>query len=293
MGDLLQILEDTPARPRGFFYSAGQLTDLDGPGGGTCTVALVGPDGTAGPAAGAVGHVATGVYDFQLAAQPDPTVFAVAWSGAIGTQPVTIHTRVEVLGGLLFTLQQLRQVKVNGQARFENTTLWPEELLLEARAATLEEFTRILWYSPVGRHTREVLSGDGTATLQLGEYLPQRILSASIDGTPLTGDELAGLYVAGRLLVRKTGRVWPQGTGNVVVEYVHGTAQVPGDGGNVALLRATQRLDPALGSGVSTVTTPDGVSYGFDPAGQVTQSGRVRHFGVPAIDSWLHRWAVA
>jgi hypothetical protein len=59
------------------------------------------------------------------------------------------------------------------------------------------------------------------------------------------------------------------------------------------MLRAAMRLDPGISSAATNVTTPDGVSYSFDPAGQVTQAGIVRHFGVPAIDSWLNRWSQA
>ena len=86
------------------------------------------------------------------------------------------------------TLPELRQLKVAGEARFEDPVLWPEERLLEARTATLTEFTRILWYSPVPRHARVVHSGDGTAKLQLAHYQPTRILSAAIDGAAFTVD---------------------------------------------------------------------------------------------------------
>jgi hypothetical protein len=292
-GELLQFLVRTPVRPRGEIISGGALTDLDGPGGGTCTVTLTLPDGTPGPASGPVGHVATGVYDFALAGPTTPVVYDITWAGQLGGENVAVTTQAEALGEFLFALPDLRDLRVGNGRPFKDSTAWPEERLLEARTATLEEIQRILWYAPVPRYGSAVLSGDGTAALRLPHYEPSKILAASIDGTALSSDELADLYLDDRFVVRKTLSAWPQGAGNVTVAYVHGLPALPGEGSNVAMVMAAMSLDPSAVSGASSMVTPDGTSYDFDPAGQVTRAGQVRHTGVPRVDAWLNRWKVA
>jgi hypothetical protein len=295
VADLLQFLAKTPVQPRASFYSSGALTDLDGPAGGTCTVAVTLPDGSPGPASGTVSHVSTGIYSFELAGPADPTVYDIAWSGEIGGKPVQVDTQAEALGELLFNLGDLRELRVGNGKPFAATAVpnFTDEQLQEARTATLEEFQQILWHAPVPRYARTVAQGDGSKALRLPHYKVQRVLAASIDGTALSADELADLYVDDRWVVRKTLGVWPATEGSVTVSYVHGWERVEGDGSNIAMLRAAMRLIPGLADAASSVTTPDGTSISFDPAGQVTRAGRVRHFGVPAIDSWLNRWAVA
>jgi len=78
----------------------------------------------------------------------------------------------------------------------------------------------------------------------------------------------------------------------VVVEYVHGEPRVMGDGGNVAMLRAAMRLQPGISSTASTVVTPDGTAYSYDPAGQVTAAGTSVNEVLSALDraaEALHR----
>jgi hypothetical protein len=292
-GELLQFLVRTPVRPRGKIISGGQLRDLDGPAGGTCTVTLTKPDGSAGPASGAVGHVATGIYDFALDGPTDPTVYEITWAGQLGGEDVTVTTQAEALGEFLFSLPDLRDLRVGNGQPFKDSTAWPEERLLEARSATLDEFTLILGVSPVPRFAREVLDGNGRAQLPLGHRHASKLLTVTVDGT---AQQLSGytLHPAGKLAVTAGYRLagaFPTGWQNVTVTYVHGWPRPFGDGGNIAMLRTAMRLDPSSVSGATSVVAPDGTSYSFDPAGQVTRAGQVRHFGVPVIDAWLNRWA--
>jgi hypothetical protein len=290
-GELTQILVDTSSRPRGRFYSAGALVDLDAAA--LPTVALTRPDGTAGPAAADIARVSQGVYDFRLVAADvaDPTVYTVTWSGNIGGQPTTITTQVEAVGEFLFNLADLRDLKVGNGKPFGATAVpnFADEQLLEARTATLDEFEQILGFSPVPRFALEIHDGTGTGALQLSKRKAHRdgLLSVVVDGQdrPVDGYSLNSAGV-----LRPVAGGFPRGVANVAVEYVHGWERIEGDGGTVAMARAAMRLIPGLADAASSVTTPDGTSLSFDPAGQVTKAGTVRHFGVPAIDSWLNRW---
>ena len=294
MADLLQFLAKTPVQPRASFYSSGTLTDLDGPAGGTCTVTITLPDGSPGPASGTVSHVSTGVYSFVLDGPPDPIVYDIAWSGTIGAKPVTIDTQAEAVGELLFTIPELRELKVGDEAPFADPVVWPDAKLQEVRTATLGEFTRILGFSPVPRFRRETHDGDGrSACLGLDKLLAHKPLAVSVNGASQTiGDyQINDANQIEAVADYGAGAVFTWGRRNVVIEYVHGWERVEGDGSNVAMLRAAMRLNPAVSSQATNMTTADGTSYSFDPAGQVTQAGTTRHFGVPAIDAWLNRWS--
>jgi hypothetical protein len=293
MADLLQFLVNTPVRPRGKFAPGGVLTDLDGPAGGTCTVTLTKPDGSAGPASGTVSHVATGVYDFALDGPSSPMRYDVAWSGQLGGKNVTVTTQVEALGEFVFYLPDFRELRVGNGKPFKDETAWPAERVLDARTAVLEELQRILWFAPVPRYALEVLDGDATPTVALPHYEARRPTAAAVDGVALTATELADLSVKGRMLTRAHGARWAWGTANIQVEYVHGWPMPLGDCANMAMLMAAQRLDPSVLADATSVLTPDGSSYSFDPAGQVTRAGTVRHTGIARLDAWLQRHAVA
>jgi len=296
-GELTQILVDTPSRPRGKFYSAGALVDLDAAA--LPTVTLTRPDGTPGPAAADITRVSQGVYDFRLVAADvaDPVVYDVAWSGSIGGQPTTITTQVEAVGEFLFNLSDLRGLRVGNGTPFAATAVpnFTDEQLHEARTATLEEFTRILGFSPVPRFAREVHDGDGCDRLALDEREATKLLAVTVDGAV---QNLGGWTLQESGILRTTSAFRPAGyirggIANVAVEYVHGWQRVEGDGGIIGMARAAMRLIPGLADAASSVTTPDGTSISFDPAGQVTRAGQIRHFGIAAIDSWLNRWTQA
>jgi hypothetical protein len=301
MADLLQILKGTGARPRVTFYANGLPSDLDA---GVPTVVATRPDGTVdGGAVSGVAHVGavgSGTYEFTLAVQPDPTLLTVTWAGNIGGVGQTLTTFIEVLGGLLFTLPELRALKVGGDQPFSLTATPPftDAQLMEARAATLDEFESFLGFSPVPRHAREVHSLGYHDQLILERLFPTRLLSVTVAGA---AQPTSGYFIdrGGRVLPVSGYTLGPWGSygyGVVAVEYQHGWNRVKGDGSVVAMLRAAMRLQPGISSTARSVTTPDGVTYDLgDMAGQVTSAGTTRRFGIPAIDSWLleHRQASA
>jgi hypothetical protein len=292
MADLTQILKGTSATLRQTFYVDGATLDLDT---GVPTVTVTRPDGTT-ISSGTVSHVGavnSGTYSFILAAQPNETLLTITWAGTIGGQPQTLTTYLEVVGAHLFTLSALRAMKVAGgmSTPFSDTVAWPDAQLLDTRTEVLEEFTDILGYSPVPRFAREVHSGDYTGQVILNNSHALRLLSVSVGGV---AQSLSAHTLTSTGILQATANYLPSGwyaygASNVVVEYTHGLPRVPGDGSDVAMLRAAMKLQPGLGSTANTVMTPDGSSYSFDPAGQVTRAGVVRYYGVPAIDSWLQR----
>lgn len=300
MADLTQFLVKTPVQPRGKFIFDGALTDLDGPAGGTCTVTLTRLDGTAGPASGTVTHVSTGIYSFTLdggapGIAPDPVVYDIAWSGQIGGDAVTVDTQAEAVGELLFNVDDLRGLKVANGYPFAATAVpnFTDQQIQDARTATLDEFERILGFSPVPRFHREILNGDWSTCLRLEKLLAHRPLTVTVNGVAQTigGYQINNANQLESISGYTWGPAFAWGRRNVAVEYIHGWQRVEGEGGNVAVAWAAMRLLPSIAADASSVTTPDGTSISFDPAGQVTRAGHTRHSGAPYIDSWLNRWS--
>jgi hypothetical protein len=280
----LQIEKGSGAKPNVTFYSDGTPTDLDG----VCTVTLLKPDGTAGPASGAVTHVGaagSGKYEFTLGSQPELIWYDITWAGLIGGVVTSVTTHVEVVGAFLFTVASLRDTKVAGSKPF-NATDFPNSMVLDRRAQVTDDFEAKTGYSFVPRFAREVFDGAGQGSLILRKYLCQRLLSVTIDGVAQTATDY--ILADTGLLTSKFGWTFsslaPQ---NVAVEYVYGWDRPPAEVSDAGLARAAMLLLPSqLGSAAVTVNTPDGNSYSYDQAGQSFGGGR-RYYGIPKIDSVL------
>jgi hypothetical protein len=292
-----QVLKGTSITVTETFSVDGTPTDLDS---GVPTVVAKFPDGSAlTPAPVASGSWTgrtTGQYRIVLDGQAEVTYLdPITWTGAIGGKTEVLYSRVEWIGGLLFALSDLRGLRVGDEYPFATTATpaFTNQQLMDARAATLDEFEHFLGYSPVPRHARAVLDGDGSATLLVPHLKAHRLLAVSVNGT---AQSLASYTLRPSGVLEATSSYTPSGSftagrQNVAVEYVHGEQRVMGDGGLAAMLRVTQRLLPGFSSAARSVTTPDGVTYDLgDMAGQVTRGGTTRRFGIPAIDSWLQEW---
>jgi hypothetical protein len=282
--DLVQFLVKTPVQPRGKFYSSGVLTDLDG----SCTVTLTKPDGTAGPASGAVTRVSAGIYTFSLDGPTDPIVYDITWAGQIGGKAVTIDTQAEAVGEFLFNLADLRTMKVAGTANaFSDSSAYPDETLLARRVEVTDDFEQRTGYSFIPRFTRETYDGNGRGELVVRQRRCTKLLSVTIDGT---AQSLSGLTLSAEGVLAWSPGGWFSNLNrqNVVVEYVYGFDRPPPVVSSAGLARAAMLLLPSqAGSTVSTWTTPDGTTYQRDLAGQ-SLNGGIRHYGVPGIDAVLN-----
>lgn len=285
MATLVQLDSGTSATPQETFQVNGLPSDLDS---GVPVVTLVRPDGTAGPVSGTVSHVGavgSGTYSFVAAAQANPIYFDVAWVGTIGGSTQTLGSRVEWVGQPLFTIAALRALRVAGGTPFSLTAvpLITDQQLQDARAATLEEFTRILDWSPVPRFARELHDG-GRSWLRLRHTKAGPLLSVAVGGVAQT---LSGYTLRPSGLLEGS---FSSGSQNIAIEYVHGASQIPGDGSRQAMLYAAAELNPSVFASGTTVTTPDGVSVTYEPS-EMGRSGYVRHTGIRSVDRYLNRWS--
>jgi hypothetical protein len=261
------------------FFADGVPTDD-----GTPTIGITRADGTVlVPPGTATTSGGTGVRRYALAAQPEVNLLKATWTGA--TQTVT--TWAEVVGDILYTLAAMRDVRVAGDKPFANTVTYPNSLLLDKRAEVTDDFEARTGYSFIPRFAREILNGDGSSQLVLPQIRCSKLLSVTIDGTAQQTSDFT-LASSGVLAWKRGGWFSTLQRQNVVVEIAYGWDRPPAVISSAGLARTAMLLQPSLIGTVSTWTTPDGVSYSYDQAGQRFQGGGIRHYGVPAIDSVLN-----
>jgi hypothetical protein len=293
VSDLLQILRGTSTTVIVTFEVNGVGQNLDS---GLPVVTLTKPDGTAGPAAGTITSLGAGAYSFVIAAQAEVTWLDYTAVGTVGGQPQTLRGRVEWLGATLFTIGELRGLRLGDSTPFSTTAvpLFTDAQLHDTRTAILDEFEAILGFSPVPRFRREVFDGDGDVCLSLPGLKAHRVLSVSINGVAQTATN----YQVGKgnqleaVSNYSYGPAFTRGRRNIIVEWVAGWERVEGIGRHAAMVMAANELIPDGLSNAGSVTTPDGVSYVYEPS-EVGRSGFQRHTGNRQLDRWLNRHSQA
>jgi hypothetical protein len=291
----IQVKRRTSLTVTETFAVDGTPIDLDS---GVPVVVATRPDGTvltpAPVASGAWTGRTTGQYRIVLAGQSEVTWLDLTWTGTIGGQPQTLEGRVEWLGSLLFSLDDLRGYTMPGSTAtpFADTTKYPSAKLHKARAATLARFTKALGLSPVPRHAREVVSVPYGGQVILKQLLVTKVLSVVAGGVAQVA---ANFFVdpGGRLLPVSNYQASPwaaYGYGAVAVEYEHGLGGVDDDGRDAALAYAASRLNPSGFTSGTSYTTPDGVSVTYEPS-EVGRGGFQRFTGIRETDRYLNLMA--
>lgn len=291
----------------------GQATDLvltveeDGTANdiGTITVGVVDGNGDEVVASGtAVTDNGDGTYAYTLAAQTNPDLLTVTWTEAGGTELVT---RLEVVGGLLFTEAQARSFQAKADAStavtpLKNTSEYTDQMVADERERILndlENWTNRGW---IPRYARVELTGRGGYELDLADgqcrtsdghvlHRPGRlkdisqILSVTADDTSIA---TSNFVVRGRKL-RRTDNTFPIATiadpFNVVVEYVYGLPY-PADGvDRIAMKLLVDRLVPsAFPDRATSVDTEFGTTRFVQPGGPMKNVSRV-----PEVNDWVNR----
>jgi hypothetical protein len=281
MAETVQVLKGTSATIRGLFYVDGVLTDA----GSTPTATITNPDGTIGPASGAISHPGTGTYSFVLAATStaEVTFYTVTWAASIGGQPQTITTFVEVVGEFLFTLAEARQV--DGGAI--TLAIADDQKVLDKRTSIADRLQRVCGVSFFPRFARETRNGDGSWQLRLNHHRASKLLTVKVNGV---AKDIAGYTLHSTGILEATSNYvyapsgwFTPGRGNVVVEYVHGWDQVPGPVRDAALKIARMQLVPSnIGDRATSIATDQGTIF-LSTAGR----GTFQPFGIPEVDAAL------
>jgi hypothetical protein len=297
-----RVLRTAAATLEHTFYTVGAEAPTDS----ATTVTVVVTDANAtivasGDAASA--GAGTGRYTIALPAQPQLNLLRVAWSATIAGAVVVETDTVEIVGGYLFSLAELRACDPALQEKSGGVYRYCTAELARARDETECECEEICDRAFVPRYRRAVLDGTGHRDLVLpttadpapGRPTVRTIRAARIATTTgasfvaLTAAEVAALAVLADNTLRRTDAgVWPEGTDTVIVEYEHGLDAPPADLKRAALRRARAWLT-GLKSGVPdraiSYTTADGANYRLDLPGAYK-------VGIPEVDAVYARYSL-
>lgn len=276
-----QILRGNGTNLSVTFYGNETPTDADG----DVTVTITNAAGETVVDAATTSHGAadSGQYSYALAGQTDLDYLTVVWSGTFGGLDRSQTDYVEVVGGFLYTLAELRA----SDSSLRDTDKFPSSLLAASRITTMDEIDSVCrGWSFVPRYARATVSGLGDDNLLLPHLHVTRIRSVTVDGTAFTDDEVADIKVTetGQLL-RGSG-VFTKGERNIVVAYEHGLEVTPPDVGRVAKVLNRYRLNQPYG-GISDRATQfvsaDNGTFRLD-------TGAVDKTGIPDVDAVLARY---
>lgn len=222
----------------------------------------------------AVGSGTARSVDFTAAQMSELDSLTLLWaSDTLGT----LETRVEVVGGFMFTLTGAR-----GLAPLSNTSTYPDASVIAARTLAEMALEEACGVAFVPRYAREVLSGKGTTKLFTRSSEPVRVISATVDGTALSAPQIAALQVDRKGFVWNEDG-WSAGDRNIVIEYEHGHPTPPANGPRAALLLAKRYLvDSPVNDRATTLINQDGTTQYLVTAGV---KGAV--FDIPEVNAFV------
>ncbi len=277
---MIRVLQATSADITVTFYANGVATDTDAPP--TYTITRDNGDALASGTAtstGTDGEYKATLTDTHTAALD---VLRVDWTGDIDGATSTITTYAEIRGGLLFTVAEARRIKP-----LDNATAYPTGLVVAARTLAETALEDECGVPFVPTYFRERIDGRGRTDLLLPIVRPLTITAVTIDGTALSGDDLAALelYDDGRIY-REAG--WSAGRRNVIVTGTHGYAFAPARVGHAAIRLAKWALvDSPVSDRATSLTTEDGMTQFL-----VTGGTRRAVFDLPACNAVVERYGI-
>lgn len=219
---------------------------------GSVSVTVVDAYGTTVHTATATSGGSTGVYTYALHAdvRGELGVYTVLFSYTVGGVAETAEVPIEVVGGLLFDIAEIRSTypELSDAQRYTSA---------EIRAARDEATERLEEAAQVAFSTRrkvDTLSGDETRRLLLDDVKVSAVNAVSLyadqTGADPVDDEFDATQLAdveidseAGVLVR-TNAVWPKGHQNVIVDYEYGYTATPAPVKRAAMRLAVEALVP-------------------------------------------------
>ncbi|EFC86464.1 hypothetical protein [Parafrankia sp. EUN1f] len=248
------------------------------PDGNTATLTITDVDGAASTSTGI--RASTGVYTALLPTSVDPTIYRLRWSGTFTGIEQVITDAVEVTGARLFTLADLRAT----DSAFGDRDRYPTALLETVRRETEDEAERIMSRSFIPRYREIVTTGGQITQLLWLDCLPvQRILSATVDGTPVDVQTIAADALG--YVANYSG--WSTEFLGNTIRLVYGETDVPSDVRRAALIRARTRLldfNSGIPDRATSFSAVEGGTYSLATPGRAGFET-----GVPEVDAVYKR----
>lgn len=224
----------------------------------------------------------TGAFSHTLTPTDAATLdtFTAAWTVTYDGTAQTLETRVEVVGGFLFSLADARATSglnaTNNDSSYRITTAQ----ILEARTDVERRLEQELGFAMVPRYSTHTFTGSGSVQVMLPHAYPRRIRAATINGTALTDAQLATLTITPTGILYYPGG-WTAGSMNITVGYEHGLDTPPPGAKQVALALAKRQLTGSPADDrAQTMSTDEQVTTFYVPTS-------TEPFDVPAANRFI------
>jgi hypothetical protein len=228
-----------------------------------------------------------GFYTAAISATALASLDLLPATWSVGATAVAT-TQIEVCGGFYFSISDLRASSDTLGRTGENGFSNPDLAYFRDRAEREAEY--ICGRAFVPRFRAITLDGTDDFVIQVPDPDVRRVVSASVDGTALTGPQVAALKVIDRQINQPWGNIWAAGQGNVALVYEHGMDRPPPEirGGAFRRCRAMAYADGPGDAGFPAQArsgTVDGTSVQLDTAG-------VLKTGDAEVDAVYDRWSL-
>jgi hypothetical protein len=264
-----RVLRGTVATASIVFYLDGVST---APAGNAATVTITRADGSLVTEDEPAVHGTAGEFSHTFTADETGALdcLTLDWTASFAVGgPQTLTTRVEVVGGYLFSVSDARR-----DPDLADEADYPVEAIVEARTTAEQALERACGIAFVPRYTRETLSGNGRTVLALAWPAIRRFRDATVDGATL--GELP--TVVGSRAYRSG--LWTAGFSNVTLGYEHGLDEPEGEVSRACLRLAKHILvDSPQDDRALRIDTESGSMLISTPG------MRGQRFGIPEVDA--------
>lgn len=240
------------------------------------TIAIADGAGAAVLAATPASSITNGIsYDADHAVLAALDTYTCTWTGVVATLAKEWRSTIEICGGYLFEISELRAF----DSAFDSVTKFTDAKLRAARTAAEQRFEQACRVAFVPRARRVTIAGDGSDHVYLPDNAVRRIVSLTVDDVAFTVAELAALDVRewGRVR-RMDGLTFADGA-VVEVFYEHGLDYPDGPVAQAVMLLTREY---AVRSGLSSRATVEATDVGFF---RVSVAGPDRPTGIPEVDA--------
>lgn len=273
-----RILKGVTSTIRTVFQVDGTPTNPS-PNSATVTITRI-SDGTVLVNSAAATAGTTGEFTFNLTTVHTSLLDAltVSWTSALGT----ITDVIEIVGGFMFPLGDLKNMKLKGTGA--SSPLVGDQYsvadIAEARVLAEQAIEDSMGVAFVPRYAKEILSGNGKTQLFLTWPKVTAIRSATIDGIAVPSLATAVIPLDDGTAALRTGFWSTASRGNILIGYEHGYAFCPARVGRAALRLARRWLIEGPVDDRTTSMTNDQGTFSL-----VTPGRRGERFDLPEVNA--------
>lgn len=229
----------------------------------------VGQDGVPTAAAGSLS------YTIPAGVLTELDTYEVVWSGTVAGASVEYRRQVELVGGFLFEVPDLRAFDPS----FADAARYPGALIRAARTAAEERFEKACRQAYVPRARRVSLLGGGTFRAQVRDNAVSRLIGGSLGTSVLTAGEVAEVAVREwGAFDRPTPKVWTLAA-LVKLHYEHGLEAPSPEISQAVMLLAREYL---VRSSLSSRATVEATDVGYF---RVSVASPEKPTGLPEVDA--------